>query len=138
MGAVPYGGKKKGADTWIDGIVWFKPDGRASEKAIVSVEGGGNVGVGMVKDLIATVDREKARIGLFLTLAEPTRQMRTEAVAAGFYETSWGQKVPKIQILTVAELLEQGKRPQIPLVDAGAFRKAPREHTSRDRQSSFL
>jgi hypothetical protein len=104
----------------------------------VSVEAGGNVGVGMVKDLIATVDREKARIGLFLTLAEPTRQMHTEAVAAGFYETPWGQQVPKIQILTVAELLEQGRRPQIPLVDAGAFRKAPREDTSRDRQSSLL
>ena len=35
--------------------------------------------------------------------------------------------MPKIQILTVAELLEEAKRPQIPLVDAGAFRKAPRE-----------
>jgi hypothetical protein len=84
-GAVPFGGKKKGADTGIDGIVRFKPDGRTSKKAIVSVKCGGNVGVGMLKDLIATVDREKARVGLFLTLAEPTRQMRTEAVAAGFY-----------------------------------------------------
>ncbi|HEX6015908.1 MAG TPA: hypothetical protein VFY87_29730 [Geminicoccaceae bacterium] len=49
-----------------------------------------------------------------------------------------GRKVPKIQILTVSELLERKKRPQMPLVDAGAFRKAPREDTSRDRQSSLL
>jgi site-specific DNA-methyltransferase (adenine-specific) len=138
VGAVPYGGKKKGADTGIDGIVWFKPDGRTSEKAIVSVKGGGTVGVAMVKDLIATVAREDARIGLFVTLTPPTRAMRTEAVTAGFYETPMGQKVPKIQILTIAELLEQGKRPEIPLVDPSAFRKAPREDTSRTRQERLL
>jgi site-specific DNA-methyltransferase (adenine-specific) len=38
--AVPYGGKKKGADTGIDGFTYFKPDGRTTEKAIVSVKGG--------------------------------------------------------------------------------------------------
>ena len=138
VGAVPYGGKKKGADTGIDGIVWFKPDGKTSEKAIVSVKGGGTVGVAMVKDLIATVAREDARIGLFVTLAPPTRAMRTEAVTAGFYETPLGEKIPRIQILTIAELLEQGKKPQIPLVDPGAFRKAPREDTSRARQARLL
>lgn len=138
VGAVPFGGKKKGADSGIDGIVWFKPDGKTSEKAIVSVKGGGSVGVGMVKDLIATVEREKARIGLFVTLAEPTRQMAVEAVTAGFYETPYGLKVPKIQILTIAQLLEQGKGPQIPMVDPGAFRKAPKEDSSRERQTKLL
>ena len=138
VGAVPFGGKTKGADTGIDGIVWFKPDGRTSEKAIVSVKGGEKVGVGMVKDLIATVDREKAKIGLFVTLADPGRAMRTEALTAGFYETPMGEKIPKIQILTIQELLEQGRKPQIPLVDPGAFRKAPKEDTSRDRQVKLL
>ena len=57
----------------------------AAEKAIVSVKGGANVGVAMVKDLIATVDREKAKIGVFVTLAEPTKPMEQEAVTAGFY-----------------------------------------------------
>jgi DNA methylase len=33
VGAVPYGGKKKGADTGIDGIVWFKPDGRTRRRS---------------------------------------------------------------------------------------------------------
>ncbi len=46
VNAVPYGGKKKGADTGIDGIIYFKPDGKTTEKAIVSVKGGANVGVG--------------------------------------------------------------------------------------------
>ena len=64
--------------------------------------------------------------------------MRTEALTAGFYETPMGDKIPKIQILTIQELLEQGRKPQIPLVDPGAFRKAPKEDTSRDRQVKLL
>lgn len=54
-------------------IIYFKPNGKTTEKAIVSVKDGAKVGVGMVKDLIATVDREKANIGVFITLADPTR-----------------------------------------------------------------
>ena len=37
--------KKKGTDSGIDGIIYFKPDGKTTEKAIVSVKGGENVGV---------------------------------------------------------------------------------------------
>ncbi len=70
--AQPYQGKKKGADTGIDGIIFFQDDNKEAKKIIVSVKGGENVGVTMVKDLIATVEREKAEIGLFVTLAEPT------------------------------------------------------------------
>ena len=58
--AVPYGGKKKGADSGIDGFIYFKPDARTTEKAIVSVKGGENVNVAMVRDLAHVVKREKA------------------------------------------------------------------------------
>jgi site-specific DNA-methyltransferase (adenine-specific) len=51
--------------------------------------------------------------------------MLTEAIKEGFYETLYG-KYPKIQIITIAELFE-GKKPSIPLVDSGAFKKAARE-----------
>jgi hypothetical protein len=57
VNAVPYGGKKKGADTGIDGHIYFKPDGKTTEKAIVSVKGGDNVSVAMVRDLAHVVDR---------------------------------------------------------------------------------
>jgi adenine specific DNA methylase Mod len=123
--AVPFGGKKKGADSGIDGLIYFKPEGKTTEKAIVSVKGGENVNVAMVRDLAHVVDREKARIGIFITLAEPTAPMRTEAVKAGYFETVYG-KYPKLQILTIAELFE-GKQPNIPLVDSAAFRRAPKE-----------
>jgi adenine specific DNA methylase Mod len=125
VNAVPFGGKKKGADSGIDGLIYFKPDGKTTEKAIVSVKGGDNVNVAMVRDLAHVVDREKAKIGVFITLAESTAPMRTEAVKAGYYETIYG-KYPKIQILTIEDLFG-GKQPNIPLVDAGAFKKAPKE-----------
>ena len=125
VNAVPFAGKKKGADTGIDGLIYFKPEGKITEKAIVSVKGGENVNVAMVRDLAHVVDREKARIGVFITLADSTGPMRTEAVKAGFYETLYG-KYPKIQVFTIRELFE-GKQPNIPLVDASLFKKTPRE-----------
>jgi adenine specific DNA methylase Mod len=125
VNAIPFGGKKKGADSGIDGLIYFKPEGKTTEKAIVSVKGGDNVNVAMVRDLAHVVDREKARIGVFITLADSTGPMRTEAVKAGYYETIYG-KYPKIQILTIAELFA-GKQPNIPLVDSASFKKAARE-----------
>jgi len=129
-GAQPFKGGKKGADGGIDGFVYFKPDGKATERAIVSVKGGGNVGVGMVKDLIATVDREKAKVGVFVTLTKPTRPMLTEAVTAGFYEPPHHAKVPKIQILTVDDLFA-GRQPQLPFVDTSVFKRAAKEQAEQ-------
>jgi site-specific DNA-methyltransferase (adenine-specific) len=120
--AVPYGGKKKGADSGIDGFIYFKPDGKLTEKAIVSVKGGDTVSVAMIRDLAHVVDRENAKIGVFISLAEPTRPMQTEAVKAGFFETRFG-KYQKIQILTIEQLFA-GKKPDIPLIDQSVFRKA--------------
>lgn len=123
--AVPYGGKKKGADTGIDGFIYFRPDAKTTEKAIVSVKGGEHVNVAMVRDLAHVVKREKAQIGVFITLAEPTKPMLTEAITEGFYDTPYG-KYPRIQIFTIQELLD-GKQPNIPLIDTSGFKKAPKE-----------
>ena len=73
--------------------------------------------------------REKAKVGIFITLADATGPMKTEAVKAGFYETPHHGKVPKLQILTIADLFA-GKKPQIPFVDATSFKTAPREKTT--------
>jgi site-specific DNA-methyltransferase (adenine-specific) len=121
--AVPYGGKKKGADSGIDGYIYFKPDGKTTEKAVVSVKGGDNVSVAMIRDLAHVVEREKALIGVFITLAEPTGPMKTEAIKVGFYKPPYGQECQKIQILTIGELFE-GKQPKVPLVDTSVFKSA--------------
>lgn len=130
--AMPFGGKKKGADGGVDGVIYFKPDGKRTEKAIVSVKGGANVGVQMIRDLHSTMEREKAPIGIFITKALPTKTMEREAAAVcRFRAEATGRSYPRLQILTLAELF-QGRRPDIPLVDPdAAFRRAGREDTGK-------
>jgi site-specific DNA-methyltransferase (adenine-specific) len=124
--ALPFGGKKKGADGGIDGIIYFKPDGKRTEKALVSVKGGGNVSVNMIRDLHSAMEREKAPIGVFITAALPTRPMETEAAAVGRFEDEWGRTYPRLQIITLAELF-QGRKPDIPFVDPASVKRAKRE-----------
>jgi site-specific DNA-methyltransferase (adenine-specific) len=132
--ALPFGGKKKGAD---GGIIYFKPDGKRTEKALVSVKGGGNVSVNMIRDLHSAMEREKAPIGVFVTAALPTRPMETEAAAVGRFEDEWGRTYPKLQIITLAELF-QGKKPQIPFVDPASLKQAKREDDSAGRQERLF
>jgi len=50
-------------------------------------------------------------VGLFVTLMDPTQQMRTEAVTAGMYKsTTWGKDCPRNQL---ADLLNR-KQPDLP------------------------
>ncbi len=97
------------------------------------MKGGENVNVAMVRDLAHVVDSEKAKIGVFITLAEPTGPMKTEAVKTGFYDSGYG-KFPKIQIITIRELLD-GKKVEIPFGASGSgvtgFKKAKAEDTSQ-------
>ncbi len=124
--AQPFAGKKKGADGGIDGLIYFRSDAKTTERAIVSVKGGDNVSVPMVRDLKGVMDREKAPIAVFLTLTPPTRPMETEAASAGFYELG-GRRYPRLQIITIEQALA-GTKPAIPLVDTGAaFKRAARE-----------
>ncbi len=127
--AQPFSGKKKGADGGIDGLIYFRSDAKTTERAVVSVKGGG-VSVPMVRDLKGVLDREKAPIGVFLTLEPPTRPMEKEAASAGFYMLGERQ-YPRLQIITIEQALA-GAKPAIPLVDAGAaFKRAAREDTNR-------
>lgn len=75
----------------------------------------------------------KRMVGIFITLADATGPMKTEAVKAGFYETPHHGKVPKLQILAIADLFA-GKKTQIPFVDAASFKAAPREVTTKQEK----
>jgi site-specific DNA-methyltransferase (adenine-specific) len=129
VNAIPQGGKKKGADWGIDGVNYFRDDNGPAKKLIVSVKGGENVTRTMVADLKNTVDREKAQIGLFVTLTPPTKPMLTEAASAGFYESPDGKSFPKIQILTIEGLLSGKESPKYPDLARGglSFKKAKKE-----------
>ncbi len=137
VNAQPYQGKKKGSDTGIDGLIFPLEDpDEAPKKIIVSVKGGEHVGSSMIRDLKGVVEREKAIIGLFVTLAEPTKDMLKEAASAGFYEVG-EKKYPKIQILTIKGLLEGRERAeyfdQHIVKGSGGFKKAKQEAPSRKK-----
>jgi site-specific DNA-methyltransferase (adenine-specific) len=135
--AQPFAGKKKGADGGIDGLIYFKADAKTTERVIVSVKGGEHVSVPMIRDLKGVLDREKAPIGIFLTLNRPTKPMEAEAAAAGFYENDFG-RYSRLQIITVEDAL-RGARPRIPVIDTGAaFRRAGRETNTKTQQTLDL
>lgn len=131
IGGQPWKGGQKGPDGGIDGLIFFQSFDPAKEKAthekaIISVKGGQAKGVGWVSELVETIGREKAALGILLTAVLPTREMEARAASAGFFETGLHAKVPRIQIVTLAELF-QGKRPIVPNVNPAMFKAAPRE-----------
>ena len=127
-----------GADGGIDGLIYFKPDGKRTEKALVSVKGGNNVSVTMIRDLHSAMEREKAPIGVFICAALPTTPMIKEAVAVVRFESeATGRTYPRLQIITLAELF-QGKKPDIPFVDPASVKRAKREDLSGRQQNTLL
>ncbi len=119
--------EKKGADRGIDGRLYFhdEKDTRKTKQIIFQVKAG-HTGVKDVRDLIGVLDREDAQIGVLISLQEPTKPMRTEAAAAGFYTSPWWEKkFPRVQLLTVSEIL-RGAQIEYPPRTSATFRKGPR------------
>lgn len=98
-------------DKGIDGKGYVGPD--LQYRVLVSVKGGKNLNPGMVRDLVGTVEREKADFGILLTIHNPTDGMKKEAVIAGIVETPLGHHFPKIQIYTVSDYFN-GNKPKLP------------------------
>jgi len=140
VNAQPYQGKKKGADGGIDGLIYFQDDATALKKIIVSVKGGDSVTRTMIADLKNTVERENAQIGLFVTLAEPTQPMVSEAASSGFYESPSFGSFPKIQILTIDGLLIGKEQARYPDMSRGGhtFKRAKREEAEKKDQGELL
>jgi hypothetical protein len=97
--------QKKGADKGIDGRLYCHEfEGGPTKQVIFSVKAGANIEPAHVSQLVGVVAREKAALGVLITMHPPSRAMRVEAATAGFYESPWG-KHPRLQILTVEQLL---------------------------------
>lgn len=123
--------QKKGADKGIDGRLYFHDEAKGNTKqVIISVKAGGT-SVAHVRDLRGVLDREQAEIGVLITMQEPTKPMRAEAASTGFYSSpGWHSKHPRIQILTVHELLE-GKGIDYPSKHGNVtFKRAPKAQTA--------
>jgi len=122
--------QKKGADKGIDGRLYFHDEAhnaKAKTKQIIISVKSGHVSVSHLRDLRGVVEREKARIGVLISVEKPTKPMRTEAASAGFYKSPWGKSHPVLQILTIEELLS-GKQIDYPHSEGVnvTFNKAPK------------
>lgn len=115
---------KKGADRGLDGRVYFGKTGHG----VVSVKAGANVGVSMIRDLKGVIERERAAIGVFLTLTPPTKPMLTEAAAAGLHEEPGFAPVPRLQIVTIEDAMRLRERAlNLPARRDDTFKPAARE-----------
>ncbi len=131
--------QKKGADRGIDGSLYFHDEGSGgkTKKIIFSVKAG-KTGAAHVRDLVGVLDREKAAIGVLISIQEPTREMRKEAASAGFYSSPWGTSHPRVQLLTVEELLS-GKRVDFPPTRANVtLKRAPKADKPGAEQSKLF
>ena len=111
------GGKpnqKQVADRGSDGVARFYTDKKRTGRILISVKGGQNVQPAWVRDLLGTVETEGAEMGILIMAAQPTRGLTEASNRSGLYK--WppnGQNFPKIQIITVHDLL-RGQKPQTP------------------------
>jgi DNA modification methylase len=130
--------EKKGADKGIDGRIYFHDEGAGgkTKQIILSVKAG-KTGAAHVRDLVGTMEREKADMGALLTFQTPTKPMKSEAVSAGFYHSpGWQAGYLRVQIITVAELLN-GAGIHYPHQTSVTFRKAPKATASQPAPASL-
>ncbi len=134
IGARPLGEKKKGTDKGIDGVIRFIDEASGKPKRVVVQVKSGHVGVNAVRELKAVAANDA--IGVFITLEPPTGPMKVEAVDAGFYHSPiWTKDYPKIQILTVEELLHAKSIDMPPQTQTSVtFAKAPRVTKKEGKQ----
>jgi DNA modification methylase len=105
---------RPGGDEGIDGRVRFHADQKRIGQVLVSVKGGEQLNPGMVRDLAGTVGRERAEMGILISLEKPTQGMTGEAAKSGSYSSPLtGQSYPKVQVFTVADHFE-GRTPRMP------------------------
>jgi hypothetical protein len=117
--------QKKGADKGIDGRIYFHEGPGQTKQIVLSVKAG-KLHAPYVRDLRGVMDREKADIGVLISLEEPTGLMRKEAASAGFYASPWG-KHARLQIITVEDLLAGKTIDRPPIQASVTFKRAPKD-----------
>jgi SAM-dependent methyltransferase len=130
--------QKKGADRGVDGRLYFHDNERGDSKQIIFSVKAGGVTVSQIRDLRGTIEREEAEIGVFLCFEEPTKPMLREASESGFYIAPDGSKFPKMQILTIQQILK-GKKPDYPrFARSVTFKEAPKARASTRQRNLSL
>lgn len=138
VGARHAGDVRRGADRGIDGKLYFHDDKSGKSKQIVLSVKGGNVTASQVRDLRGVLEREKAEIGVFITLEPATKPMMKEAAEAGFYKSpAYEKPYPRLQVLTIEDLLK-GTTIQYPRLLDATFKQAPRARGEAEESQDDL
>lgn len=116
--------QKKVADGGYDGYLTFKSVDEKKEFAIIEVKSG-NVNVKNIREFIQVVEKQNAPIGIFCCFEEQvTKPMEKEIKEAGYFlEKTFGTRYPRIQILTIEQLLNH-KQPDMPNFEKTTFKTA--------------
>jgi hypothetical protein len=127
--------KKKGADQGIDGRLYFHDEKGGRTKQIILSVKAGKLHAPYLRDLRGVIEREKAEIGVLISMEPPTKPMQKESAEAGFYRSpGLTDRYPRIQILSIEELLA-AKKIDYPRFAADAtFKKAPRAKAPVEEQ----
>jgi len=126
--------QKRGADKGVDGRIYFDDEASKTKQLVLQVKGG-TLNSSQVRDLRGVMEREGAAIGALISLQEPTKAMRKEAASAGMYDSPfWARSYPRLQLVTVGELLA-GNRLDYPEGASVTFRRAARarEHAAQGK-----
>ncbi len=120
---------RRTGDGGIDGRLYFNlPNERDLHSMVIEVKGGTHVGISVVRDLRGVLERETAEMAGLIVMDElgetQSRNFRAEMARAGELEVT-GVKYPRMQLLTVQELLD-GKRFLTPSVAQGKGEAQPR------------
>ncbi len=131
--------QKKGADKGIDGRLYFHDEANGGTKQIILSVKAGHTSVAHVRDLRGVVERENADIGVLISMQELTQPMRAEAASAGFYTSAWsGKQYPRIQVLTIADLLG-GRGIDYPRYGGNVtYKRAPRASKLSEAREAYL
>lgn len=107
--------QKQVGDKGIDGVARFPLDNKGNiGRVLVSVKGGKTVGPQAVRDLLGTIQTQKAEMGVLILMGDPSRGVLDAINHGGTYTHPGNQQVfPKVQVITVPDLLA-GQRPKMP------------------------
>ena len=128
--------EKKGADAGIDAVAYFLTGKNDNAKIIFQVKSGA-VKRGDIATLRGDMARENSALAVLITLEEPSKPMLAEAKSAGHYRhETMGRNYDKISIVTIKEIVDKGKRLEIPM--SLEVVKAAQKSTDPDEQMTLL
>ncbi|MHB9131553.1 MAG: DNA methyltransferase [Armatimonadota bacterium] len=127
--------ERKGGDRGIDGKVYFHGLDGELHYAVCQVKGG-HLTPSLIRDFAHVIEREKAASGFFISLETPSKGMYQEAEELGFYTAPSGRKIPRLQMLTIHELLHEDKVFDFPV--GYAVQGDERKRLKRDHEQQKL